>query len=247
LYTILVGLGVGIVAGAIWTVLGLWKTWAFGIVLGLIVSVTTFAIVSRRTAKRVEPIFEQIQRQVQGGNPKLALRTLQELMPLTRWQVLLKGQLYAQMGSLCFTMGDDARALEYLEKASPRLSDGQLFLASLHHRKKNVAKAKEILGSAIKYNKKQLLLYNVYAWVLNKEGDRDAAIQQLLLGLKVEKDNESTKDNLQRLQNGKKMNMRRFGMTWYGLQFEKLPASMRQGQAQVMGRKGFRQKKRRTH
>ena len=78
MYTILVGLGVGIVAGAIWTVLGLWKTWAFGIVLGLIVSVTTFAIVSRRTAKRVEPIFEQIQRQVQGGNPKLALRTLQD-------------------------------------------------------------------------------------------------------------------------------------------------------------------------
>ena len=39
--------------------------------------------------------------------------------------------------------------------------------------------------------------------------------------------------------------MKRFGMTWYGLQFEKLPASMRQGQQQMMARKGFRQKRRR--
>jgi tetratricopeptide (TPR) repeat protein len=246
-YTILVALGVGIVAGAIWTLLGLWKTWAFGIVLGTVVSVATFAIISRRIGKRVEPVFEQIQRQVQGGNPKLALKTLQELMPLARWQVLLRGQLYAQMGSLCFTMDDDARALEYLGQASPRLADGQLFLASLYYRKKDVAKAKEILATAIRYNKKQIILYNAYAWILNKEGDRDGAIQQLLRCLKVEKSNELTKDNLQRVQNGKKMNMRKFGMTWYGLQFEKLPASMRQGQTQITGRKGFRQKKRRAH
>ena len=142
-------------------------------------------------------------------------------------------------------MGDDARALTYLEKASPRLADGQLFLASLHYRKNDSAKAKQILDTAIKYNKKQLILYNVYAWILNKEGDRDSAIEQLLRGLKVEKSNESTKDNLQRVQNGKKMNMKRFGMAWYGLQFEKLPASMRQGQQAMTGRKGFRQKARR--
>jgi tetratricopeptide (TPR) repeat protein len=242
LYTILVALGVGIVAGAIWTLLALWKTWAFGIVVGLAVAVATFVLLSRRTAKRIEPVFEQIQRQIQQGNTKLALRTLEGLLPLGRWQVLLTGQIYAQMGSLCFTMGDDARALEYLEKGSARLSDGQLFLASLHYRRKNVEKAKEILDTAIRHNKKQVMLYNVYAWILNKEGDREGAIEQLLRCLKVEKDNESSKDNLQRIQNGKKMNMKRFGMGWYSLQFEKLPASMRQGQA-MSGRRGFRQKR----
>lgn len=245
MYTVLVALGVGAVAGLIWTLAGLWKTWAFGIILGLLVAVATFALLSRRTAKRIEPRFEQIQRQIQGGNTKLALQSLEEMLPLSKWQVLLKGQLYAQMGSLCFTMGDNAKALEYLEKASPRLADGQLFLASLHYRRNDVDKAKQIIDTAIKYNKKQMILYNVYAWLLNKEGDRDGAIQQLLRGLKVEKSNESTQDNLQRLQNGKKMNMKRFGMTWYGLQFEKLPASMRQGQQAMMGRKGFRQKRRR--
>ena len=244
-YNILVALGVGLLAGAIWTVLGLWKTWAFGIVLGVTVAVATFAILSRRLAKRIEPRFEQIQRQIQAGNAKLALRSLEELLPVSRWQILLRGQLYAQMGSLCFTMGEDARALEYLEKASPRLSDAQLFLASLHFRRHDASQAKKVLENAIRYNKKQVILYNVYAWLLWKEGDRDGAIAELLRCLKVEKDNETTKDNLQRVQNGKKMNMKKFGMSWYGLQFEKLPAAMRQGQQAMTGRKGFRQKPRR--
>ena len=244
LYTILVSLGIGAVAGVVWTLLGLWKTWAFGIVLGLTVSVTSFAILSRRIARgRIEPRFQQMQKQVQAGNVKLALRTMEEMLPLARWQVMLAGQLYAQMGSLCFTMGEDAKALEYLKKASPRVADGQLFLASLHYRRKRVDEAKEVMERAIRYNKKQIMPYNVYAWLLLKEGDRDGAIEQLLRCLKVEKSNESTKDNLHRVQNGKKMNMKRFGMSWYGLQLEKLPASMRQ--APIGGRRGFRPKKQR--
>ena len=131
----------------------------------------------------------------------------------------------------------------FLRGTSPRVADGQLFLASIHYRRKDVAKAREVLEHAVRYNKKQMMIYNVYAWMLAREGDRDGAIEQLLRALKVEKDNEATKDNLHRLQNGKKMNMKRFGMAWFALQFEKLPAAMRQQQAGV-GRKGFRQKRR---
>ena len=41
MYTILVGLGIGLVAGALWTVLGLGKSWAVGLVLGLGVAEAT--------------------------------------------------------------------------------------------------------------------------------------------------------------------------------------------------------------
>ena len=122
------------------------------------------------------------------------------------------------------------------------MADARLFLASIYYRRKNFDKAREVLETAIRYNKKQVLLYNVYAYLLNKQGKREEAIEQLLRCLKVEKDNESTKDNLLRLQNNKKMNMKRFGMTWYSLQLEKLPVSMRQSQG--MGQAGLRQRKR---
>ena len=242
MYTVLIAIGVGIVSGVIWTLLGLWKTWAMGIVLTIVVGLLTFVLLSRRIAKRIEPRFQHIHKLIQGGSPQLALKGLEELLPLARWQVLLKGQLYAQLGSLCFTIGQEQKAFEYLLKASPRSADGQLFLASLYSRRKNPEKAREVLEVAIRYNKKQLILYHVYAWLLARDGDRDAAIEQLLRALKVEKSNEHTKDNLLRLQNGKKMNMKKFGMAWYGLQFEKLPAAMRQQQAPI-GRKGFRQRK----
>jgi len=241
MYTILTALGIGVVAGVVWTLLGLWKTWAMGIVLGIFVFVLSFVLISRRIAKTLEPRFQQIQKQIQGGSTQLALKGLEEMMPLAKWQVMLKGQLNAQLGSLCFTMGQEAKAFDYLSKASARSADGQLFLASLHSRRKEPEKARQVLETAIRHNKKQLMLYHVYAWLLLRDGDRDGAIEQLLRAQKVEKSNEDTKDNLLRLQNGKKMNMKRFGMAWYGLQFEKLPASMRQTQA-PMARKGFRQK-----
>ena len=59
---------------------------------------------------------------------------------------------------------------------------------------------------------------------------------------KADKNSEATKDNLNRLQNGKKMNMKRFGMSWYALKLENPPASMRQ-QAPGAPRRGFRQKR----
>jgi tetratricopeptide (TPR) repeat protein len=220
MYTILIAVGVGIVSGVAWTLLGLWKTWAMGIVLAITVSLLTFVLVSRRIAKRIEPRFQHIHKQIQGGNAQLALKGLEEMLPMARWQVLLKGQLYAQLGSLCFTMGQDQKAFDYLCKASPRVADGQLFLASLYSRRKESEKARQVLETAIRYNKKQLILYNVYAWVLARDGERDAAIEQLLRALKIEKNHENTKDNLLRLQNGKKMNMKKFGVAWYGVQFE---------------------------
>ena len=70
---------------------------------------------------------------------------------------------------------------------------------------------------------------------------REGAIQKLLECQKVEPGNESTQENLDRLRNGKKLSMKRFGMNWHGLQLEKPPAELRQAQA-MAGRKGFRQK-----
>jgi tetratricopeptide (TPR) repeat protein len=226
----------------VWTLLGLWKTWAFGIVLGLTVFVVSFILISRRFGKKIQPIFEQVQKQIQAGKMQLALKTLEDLLAMSRWQIMLKGQINAQIGSLAFTMGDERKALDYLSKSSPRVADARLFLASIYYRRKDFDKAGEVLETAIRYNKKQVLLYNVYAYILNKRGKKDEAIEQLLRCLKVEKDNESTKDNLLRLQNNKKMNMKRFGMTWYSLQLEKLPVSMRQSQG--MGQAGLRQRKR---
>jgi hypothetical protein len=78
--------------------------------------------------------------------------------------------------------------------------------------------------------------------MLSKKGQNEAAIEKIQQALKIDDSNEVSKDNLQRLQNNKKMNMKPFGMNWYTLQLEKPPLSMMQDQ--FSGRAGFRQPKR---
>jgi len=240
-YSILLSLLLGIVVGVVYSLLGWWKTWAMGIILGVLVAVGGFVALSRWMAKRFEPRFLHVQKQIQAGASQAALKSLEALLPLTRWQILLKGQLYAQMGLLCYAMERDDHALTYLEKSSLRSPDARLALAALHFRRKRFDEAKEVMEFAIKANKKQALLYNVQAWMLAKRGERDAAIEVLQRYLKLESSNESSKDNLLRLQNERKMNMKRFGVQWYGLRLEKPPAALRAGHPPGV-RKGFRTK-----
>ena len=180
----------------------------------------------------------------QAGQPQLAIGQPESMLSLSRWQVLLKGQIHAQIGMLAYASGDEGRAASHLARSGIRAIEAQLTYAALEYRRGHKDEARKILDVAIRANKKQILPYHVYAWMLAKDGDREAAINQLLVCQKIEKINESTQDNLSRLQNGKKLNMKRFGIGWFGLQLEKPPAQMRAAQG-MAGRKGFRQKPRR--
>jgi tetratricopeptide (TPR) repeat protein len=245
-YTLLASLALGVLVGVVYTLLGWWKTWAMGIILGLLSAVLAFALTSRWLARRLEPRFLQAQRQIQSGATQLALKSLEELLPMARWQIMLAGQLYAQMGLLAYAMDKEELALGYLEKSGYRVSDARVALAALHYRRKSFAKAKDVLDNAIKMNKKQVFLYNVLAWLLVKEGQKEEAVEVLQRCLGVEKSNETTQDNLLRLQNNRRMNMKRFGVQWYGLKLEKPPAALRPGHPPSM-RKGFRATKQRRH
>ena len=227
-YSILISIAAGIVVGVVYTLLGFWKTWAMGSILGIVVAIVSFILISRRLAKRFEPQFLNAQKQLQSGANQLALKTLEDLLPLARWQIMLKGQIYAQMGILAYGMEQDDRALEYLSQCSLRSSEGRMALAAILFRRKQFDKAFETMDSVLQANKKQMLPYSVYAWMLSKHGEQEKAIEKVQRALKKEPSNEANKDNLLRLQNGRKLNMKQFGMSWYALKLEKPPSSMRQ-------------------
>ncbi len=230
MYSILIAILIGLLVGVVYSLLGLWKTWAMGIILGVITAITVFVLVARRLGKRFEPRFQQAQKQLQSGATQLAMKSLEDLLPLARWQLMLKGQIYAQMGILAYGMDDDEKAVEYLEKSALRAPDARMALAALYFRRKQFKEAFDAMEVAIRGSKKQILPYHAYAWMLHKQGERDKAIGQLQTCLKVESGNESTKENLLRLQNNRKLLMKRFGMPWYALKLEKPPNSMRQYQ-----------------
>ncbi len=179
----------------------------------------------------------QIQRQVEAGMLKPAIGTLESLLPIGNWVPLLKGQLYGQIGFLHHHLGAKAEALAALEKAGFRAGDAQLLLATLWYREGKKDDALARLAAAGPFNRKHVLLHNVHAWMLLRENRRDDAIA-VLAKLLAKVPNDPTTDNLLRLKNDQKMNMKPFGMPWYALEFEHPPASM--GEMRT-ARKGFRQ------
>ena len=244
MYTILIAILIGVTSGGIWTALGLWKTWQMGILLTVVVSLLSFVLLSRWMARRIEPQFMAIQKQIQSGQTQLAMSQLESMLSLSRWQVLLMGQIHAQIGLLAYASGDEDRAATHLALSGIRATEARLAFAALEYRRGRKDHAREILDAGIRANKKQILPYHAYAWMLAKDADREAAIKKLLECQKIEKSNESTQDNLSRLQNGKKLSMKRFGIAWFGLQLEKPPAQLRAAQG-MASRKGFRQKPKR--
>lgn len=216
--------------------------WAFAIVLGIVVALISLVVCTRRIMKAIRPLFEQAQRQAQARQFKLAIKTLEGVGAYAKWQFLLASQVQSQIGVFLYADRQEDAALEHLVKGSPRSAESQLVLASIHFRKGDLDKVKTVMDVTIRFNKKQMMLYNAYAFMLNQKGSKEEAIGVLSKGLKVDGDNDPTRDNLVKLQNNKKMNMKPFGMNWYSLQLEKPPLSMMQDQ--FSGKAGFRQPKR---
>jgi tetratricopeptide (TPR) repeat protein len=215
--------------------------WGFAIFIGLIFGIGTLVYLSRKIMRQIEPKFKQAQAHAEKRQFPNAIKTLEEILPFSKWQIMLQAQIHSQIGVFYYAQKNENKALEYLEKGSARSPDAQMILATIFYRKKQMDKVKNVMEATIKFNKKQILLYNALAFMYAQVQMNDQAIAILKQCLKVNKNNETTQDNLLRLQNGKKMNMKNFGMSWYSLQLEKAPMSMMQGQ--FAGRPGFRQSK----
>lgn len=211
--------------------------WFWAIFLGMVAFVATWVVGARRIGRRLEPVFQQAQRQIGAGMVQPAITTLNGVLPLAKWIPLLRGQIHAQIGFLQHQTGDRESAVEHLTLAGRRSGDAKLLLAAIQFRDGKKAEALTLLEGCARFNRKHVLVHNVYAWLLNREGRREEAIAVLNRLLAKEKD-KPTAENLLRLQNQQKMNMSQFGGMWFALGFEKPPASMG---AMRTAPKGFRQ------
>ena len=208
----------------------------FGPFAGIVGFLPTFMLLTRRTADKVQPFFEQAAKQAQAGNVPKAVETFQEILAWKRWQFFLEKQVNTQIGILHYGAGDEEQAIAYLRNGYPKISEGHLILGTILFKQDKLEEAKQAFDLGIRFNKKSPILYNVYAFVLHKAGETDEAIAVLNRCLKAAPGDSETEDNLQRLQNDKKLNMKPFGQMWYMLKFE-TPKGM---QVAPQVRKGFR-------
>lgn len=204
----------------------------YGIFPGVLITLGTYFFLARRTMKQVEAIVSSAQPEIEKRNIERAVDIMKTAYPLAKWQFFLGSQIDGQIGSLLFAAQKFDDAEHFLKRSFKRNWAPQAMLAVLYYKRKKLDEMKEVFEAAVKVNKKQALLWNIYAYCLWKQNQRDEAIE--VLNRATEHiDDEKTERNLKALQNNRKMKMRGWNMQWYQFHLDKPP----QQRIQLQGRR----------
>jgi len=223
MYNLLISLAIG-VAVALALALGTNLGAVAAIFPGLLAAAVAYFVLARRTFKKVEAIFEVVQREAQAQKLEKAVQTLQGGFALAPWQFLVASQLHAQIGMLLYIRQDVDAALPHLEKSFSRHWIARGMLGAARYRRRDLEGATKVLEDAVKVNKKEGVLWAVYAWVLEKEGRHEEAIRVLGRGAAANPSDEKLKAGLQALQNGKKLKLGKvYQEQWFQFRLEDPP------------------------
>jgi tetratricopeptide (TPR) repeat protein len=217
--------------------------WIASILPGLVATVAVYLVLSRRTSKKLEALFEGMQKELQAQKFEKAIQTLQSGFVLAPWQFLVGAQLHSNIGILHYIRQNFDAALPHLQKSFSRHWIARGMLATALYRRKDVAGANRVFDDAVKVNKKEGVLWSVYAWVLEDQGRHEDAIRLLGRAVDANKSDEKLKASVQALQNGKKLKLGKlYGEQWFQFHLERMPPELvgpafRGGKRAVYGRR----------
>lgn len=223
MYNLLISIAIGLVVSV---------ALAFGTELGLVAAIfpgvlalaVAYFVLARRTWKKLEVIFETMQREAQAQKFDKAVATLQGGFVLAPWQFLVASQLHSNIGILMYLRQDLDGALPHLEKSFTRNWIARGMLAVARYRKRDLTGMEKVFDEAVKVNKKEGVLWSAYAWVLEKEDRHEDAIKVLGRAVAANPSDEKLKASLQALQNGKKLKLGKlYGEQWFQFLLERPP------------------------
>lgn len=217
------------------TVAGL-NIW-YSTIIALVVFTLCYFLLTRFIMKRIAGLMEQAQRELQANRSEKAVKTLEDGYKYAPWQFYIKPQINAQIGTIHYLKRDFAKAFEYLEKGFVRHWVAMSMLAICHMKKNRTTKMVETFEKATSANKKEPLVWNLYAYCLERIGERDKAIAVMEKGIKKTGGDETLAANLELLKAGKRMKMRAYGDMWYQFHLEKPGAVTKQQTKAFTGRR----------
>lgn len=209
----------------------------YAALLALLGFAGSFFLLSRRTSKALTALMEGVQRDMQAGRTEKAVKTLQSAYPLGKWQFFVTSQIEAQIGSILYLKRDFAQAFDHLQKAFSRHWVAMAMLAICYMKRNKPEQMKAAFEKAVAATKNESLPWALYAYCLEKVGERSKAIEVLEKGIKKGAADDTLLANLGALQEGKKMKMKGYGDLWYQFHLEKQGVVMKQQTRAVQGRR----------
>ncbi len=230
-----------IAAGAALAVLlilqfGFALVWWGSLMIGLVIFLGVFLLFSRITMKKVSIAIETAGKDLQGQRFEKAVRELKDALKYGKWQIYVEGQLNAQIGMIYYMKRDFSNAFPYLEKAFFKnwVAMGMLGICYMKRQKKD--KMISTFEKALQWSSKESLFWNLFAYCLVECGETGKAKEALEKGLKKMPGDVHIKENLENLQQGRKMKMRHYGDMWFQFHLESMAAIQKHQMASMGGR-----------
>jgi tetratricopeptide (TPR) repeat protein len=205
--------------------------------VSLIVFVAVFVLITRVVMKKVGDLMQRAQHDVMANRTEKAIKELQAGMKYGPWQMFVKQQIYSQIGTIYYIKRQFKEAVPYLEKGFVRNWVSQSMLAITYMKKNKTKKMIESFDKAVSGNRKEPMVYAVYAFCLERVGERGKAIEILKKGIAKTSKDERLQENLAQLEAGKKMNMKSYGDMWYQFHLEKQGAIIKKQTKAMTGRR----------
>ena len=233
MYNLLISAGAA-VAVLLILLFGFKLVWWGSVLIALPVFLGVFILFSRITMKKVTAAIEIAGKDLQGQRFEKAIRELKDALQYGKWQIYVEGQLNAQIGMIYYMKRDFSNAFPFLEKAFFKnwAAMGMLGICYMKRQKKD--KMIATFEKALQWTSKESLFWNLYAYCLVECGETSKAMAALEKGLKKLPGDLPTKENLENLQNGRKMKMRHYGDMWYQFHLESV-AALQKHQMTAMG------------
>lgn len=234
MYNLLISLGVGLIGGALvgLTSLGFWG----GVVTCFLLTAVLFFVIARIIVKKITVIMEVVQKDLQANRPEKAIKVLESALVYAPWQFYVKGQIRSQIGMIHFLRRDFNTAFEFLKDGFFRNWAGMGMLGVTYMKRNKKTQMVDTFEKAVAANRKEPMLWNLYAYCLEETGEHAKAIATMEKGLK-KVDNDILKTNLALLREGKKMKMMDWGELWYQFHLEKPGALIKQQTKAMQGRR----------
>ncbi|TLM59323.1 MAG: hypothetical protein FDZ69_14185 [Deltaproteobacteria bacterium] len=235
--SLLISLAVGIVVATLLLLADLMHP-AFAVILATIAFAGVYAVIIRQVMLKLNAAVEVAQKDLAAQRIEKAIRVIEDVQKkFGPWQFYVKQQMNSQIGTIHYLKRDFSKAFDYLTQGFGRHWVGMAMLAICYMKRSQNGKMIDTFEKAVALTRKEPLLWSLYAFCLEKIGERDKAVQVMERGLKKVKGDEQMEENLKLLQEGKKMKMQPYGDLWFQFHLEKTGTLMRLHTKAIQGRR----------
>jgi uncharacterized protein HemY len=207
-------------------------------IAGVVVFSIIYVIILKKIMAKINDAMESVQKDIAANRPDAAIHKLEAVQKkFEHWQFYIKKQMNAQIGMVYYLRRDFSKAYDYLKIGFVRHWVAMAMLAIIYMKRNQPKKMISTFERAVAATRKEPLLWSLYAFCLEKVGDRNKAVTIMEKGLKKVGSNEVMSANLVALKEGKKMKMQDYGDVWYQFQLEKQGALIRKHTKAMQGRR----------